>query len=64
MATPSADYNGLLTRTYGPKKREPTVAEVKRKLKREERAAGVVSPAPHERGNAQLRFLLGLRGGR
>lgn len=53
----------FLTRTYGPKKREPTVAEVKRKLKREELERGEVSPAPHERGAGQLRFLLGLRRG-
>ena len=55
----------FLIRTYGPKKKEPTVAEVKRKLKREERRRGEIPPvASHERGNAQLQFLLGLRGGR
>ena len=55
----------FLTRTYGPKKREPTVAEVKRKLKREELARGETPPVPpHERGAGQLRFLLGLKGAR
>ena len=54
----------FLIRTYGPKKREPTVAEVKRKLKREELARGETPPvATHERGAGQLRFLLGLRKG-
>ena len=53
----------FLTRTYGPAKRQPTVAEVKRKLKRGEFARGAISPAPHERGQGQLKFLLGLRKG-
>ena len=53
----------FLTRTYGPKRREPTVAEVKRKLKRGEFSRGATSPAPHERGQGQLKFLLGLRKG-
>lgn len=50
----------FLTRTYGPPKRQLTVAEVKRKLKREEAARG--APTPHDRGQGQLRFLLGLKG--
>jgi hypothetical protein len=53
----------FLTRTYGPKRKEPTVAEVKRKLKRGELARGELLPAPHERGAGQLKFLLGLRKG-
>jgi len=51
----------FLTRTYGPAKRQLSVAEVKKKLKRGEFARG--APAPSGRGAGQYKFLLGLRKG-